>query len=77
MNGCESTFLPECTIMAVPGQGGPEDRVLALALITIWATRTGRRLRAVPISELSAEELVAFWADDQLDEHPGADWPPA
>jgi hypothetical protein len=47
--------------------------VLALALITIWATRTGRMLRAAPISELSAEELVAFWADDQLEEHPAAE----
>jgi hypothetical protein len=73
MSECESTFPPECTIMAVPGQSRPDDRVIALALITIWATRTGRMLRAVPISELSAEELVAFWADDQIEEHPAAE----
>jgi hypothetical protein len=37
-----------------------------LALITVWATRTGRTLRDVPASELSPDELVTFWADDQM-----------
>jgi hypothetical protein len=45
-----------------------DDRTLALSLITTWATRTGRVLRPVPVSELSAEELVNFWADDQLED---------
>ncbi|QXJ21844.1 hypothetical protein AGRA3207_002745 [Actinomadura graeca] len=43
-----------------------DDAFLALSLITIWATRTGRTLRAVPIGELTADELEDFWADDQL-----------
>jgi hypothetical protein len=74
MSGCESTFPPESTMMAVYRQSGPpDDHILAMALITIWATRTGRMLRAVPISELSAGELVAFWADDQMEEPPPAD----
>lgn len=49
------------------GQSGQDDCIMALALITVWAIRTGRELRLAPVSELSAEELVAFWADDQLD----------
>ena len=49
------------------GQNGHDDQVMALALITVWATRTGRVLRSVPVSELSEAELVAFWADDQLE----------
>ena len=50
------------------GQSGLDDRVLALALITVWATRTGRILRNVPVGELSPDELVAFWTDDQIDD---------
>jgi len=46
----------------------PDDRALALLLITAWATRTRRVLRPVPVSELTPEELVNFWADDQLEE---------
>jgi hypothetical protein len=42
------------------------DRALTLILITSWAVRTGRVLRPVPVSELSPDELVEFWADDQL-----------
>jgi hypothetical protein len=45
----------------------PDDRALALLLITTWATRTGRVLRPAPVSELAPEELVNFWADDQLE----------
>ncbi|MFC9973309.1 hypothetical protein ACFVH6_20695 [Spirillospora sp. NPDC127200] len=41
-----------------------EDALMALTLITTWAMRTGRRLRSVPVEELTAEELEAFWADD-------------
>lgn len=47
----------------------PMDTALvALSLFTVWAARTGRVLRNVPISELTPDELVEFWADDQLDE---------
>ena len=49
-----------------PEQDGSDDRILALALITVWATRTGRTLRNVPAGELSPDELMTFWADDQL-----------
>ena len=46
--------------------GACQDQMLALMLTTIWATRTGRTLPPVPVSELSPEELIGFWADDQL-----------
>ena len=73
MSRRESTLPPECAIMSAFGQSGrSDDDILALTVITIWATRSGRMLRAVPISELSAEELVSFWADDLMEEqqHP-------
>ncbi|WP_344236356.1 hypothetical protein [Actinocorallia libanotica] len=41
--------------------------LLALLLVTTWSARTGRTLRPVPVGELSAAELVEFWADDQLE----------
>jgi hypothetical protein len=44
-----------------------DDRTLALLLVTVWAARTGRVLRPVPVNELTSEELVDFWADDQLE----------
>jgi hypothetical protein len=56
----------------------PDDRALALLLITVWAARTGRVPRPVPVSELTPEELVNFWADDQLEEPldtPVHEWP--
>jgi len=56
----------------------PDDRALALLLITAWATRTGRMLRPVPVSKLAPEELVNFWADDQLEQpldEPVREWP--
>jgi hypothetical protein len=46
----------------------PDDRALALLFIAAWAARTRRVLRPVPVSELSSEELVNFWADDQLEQ---------
>ena len=52
------------------GPAGRDDQLLALLLTTIWATRTGRELPPVPVSELSAAELMDFWADDQLDHPP-------
>jgi hypothetical protein len=50
----------------------PEDIALAQALFTVWATRTGRTLRAVPVIDLTACELIEFWADDQIDYPPVA-----
>jgi hypothetical protein len=47
------------------------DAVLALPLFTTWAVRTGRALRPVPVSDLTAKELIDFWADDQLEPKPG------
>ncbi|WP_395110244.1 hypothetical protein [Actinomadura sp. SCN-SB] len=41
---------------------------MALTLFSTWAARTGRVLRNAPISELTPEELVEFWTDDQLEE---------
>jgi hypothetical protein len=47
----------------------PTDTALmALSLFTVWAARTGRVLRNVPVSELTPEELIEFWADDRLEE---------
>src|ERR1700685_4399071 len=43
----------------------PGDEVLAAVLIRMWALASGRTLRRdVPPDQLSAEELIAFWADD-------------
>jgi hypothetical protein len=56
-----------------------DDQALAMSLITIWTMRTGRILRPVPVSELTATELVNFWADDQLEPPfatPVCEWPP-
>jgi hypothetical protein len=45
--------------------GDPGDEVLAAILIRMWALASGRTLRCdVPPDQLSAEELIAFWADD-------------
>jgi hypothetical protein len=43
-----------------------ESASVALALYAVWATRTGRSLRGVPVSELTKEELEDFWTDDQF-----------
>lgn len=46
----------------------PDDAELARSLYTTWAVRTGRALRAVPVTELTADELIEFWSDDQLEQ---------
>ena len=44
-----------------------DDADLARLLITSWMLATGRALRAdVPPHLLSQDELITFWADDQL-----------
>ena len=46
------------------------DAALARSLFITWAIRTGRALRPVPVTELTSEELIDFWADDQLEPLP-------
>ncbi len=51
-----------------------DDEILARLLIISWTLATGRTLRGdVPPHMLSAEELVSFWADEQMtpDHAPG------
>jgi len=44
------------------------DEFVARLLVDIWTLATGRTLRCdVPPHELTAEELIDFWSDDQLD----------
>jgi hypothetical protein len=44
-----------------------EDELLARVLITSWTLVTGRILRpGVPPHAHSEEELISFWADDQI-----------
>jgi hypothetical protein len=44
-----------------------KDDVLAFLLIHTWTLITGRVLRSdVPPTELSEDELIAFWADDHI-----------
>jgi hypothetical protein len=53
-------------LVDLPAESGTqEDQLVARMLTIIWATRTGRTLPPVPVSELSREELVIFWDDDQ------------
>ena len=44
-----------------------DDELLARVLVTSWTLATGRTLRAgVPPRSHSADELITFWADDQI-----------
>ena len=44
-----------------------DDESLARVLITSWTLLTGRTLPVnIPPELVSAEELVSFWADDQM-----------
>ncbi len=44
-----------------------EDDLLARILITSWSLATGRTLRAGAAPQsLTEEELISFWADDQI-----------
>jgi hypothetical protein len=43
------------------------DELLGSLLISTWSLTTGRQLRCdVPPEELTEQELIDFWADDQL-----------
>jgi hypothetical protein len=43
-----------------------EDELLARVLITSWSLNTGRTLRSVAPQSLTEDELITFWADDQI-----------
>jgi hypothetical protein len=43
-----------------------EDALLARVLITSWSLTTGRTLRGVAPQSLTEDELITFWADDQI-----------
>jgi hypothetical protein len=50
-----------------PRHSKARDDLLAFLLIHTWTLITGRELRSdVPPTELSEEELIAFWADDHV-----------
>ena len=38
----------------------------ALSLITIRSIQTGRTLPAAPLGELTADQLIDFWADESM-----------
>jgi hypothetical protein len=43
-----------------------EDELLARVLITSWSLATGRTLRSASPQTLTEEELISFWADDEM-----------
>ena len=43
-----------------------EDELLARVLITSWSLATGRTLRGVAPQALTEDELISFWADDEM-----------
>jgi hypothetical protein len=50
-----------------PADWGNEDELLARVLVTSWTLATGRTLPAGgPPHSHSADELISFWADDQI-----------
>ena len=63
----DSGAIPRCNISRRRADRGDEDELLARVLVTSWTLATGRTLRAgVPPQSHSADELIAFWADDQM-----------
>ena len=63
----DSTAMSRRNLRVIPGDWGNEDELLARVLITSWMLATGRTLRAgVPPQAHSADELISFWADDQM-----------
>ena len=50
--------------MRSPGGSGEDDR-LAWLLVRMWSLASGRTVRDdVPPDQLTADELISFWADD-------------
>jgi len=43
-----------------------EDELLARVLITSWSLATGRTLRSFSPQSLTEDELISFWADDEI-----------
>jgi hypothetical protein len=63
----DSGAMPRHNLRVESGDWGNEDKLLARVLITSWTLATGRTLRAgVPPQSHSADELISFWADDQI-----------
>jgi hypothetical protein len=42
------------------------DQFDAAVLFRMWSLASGRPLPPGPLDQLSAEELIAFWADDMI-----------
>jgi hypothetical protein len=56
-------------ICDVPAALRTDEAWLGSVLIATWALRTGRVLRDdIPVGSLAPDELIAFWADPQLDD---------
>jgi hypothetical protein len=63
----DSSAMSRRNLRVTPVDWGNEDELLARVLITSWTLATGRTLRmGVPPHLHSAEELISFWADDQI-----------
>jgi hypothetical protein len=63
----DSSAMSRCNLRVKPVDWGNDDELLARVLVTSWTLATGRILRAgVPPRSHSADELITFWADDQI-----------
>jgi hypothetical protein len=52
---------------AVPPSDTPADEQLARMLILMWSLASGRRLPpGTRLEDLTADELINFWADDLI-----------
>jgi hypothetical protein len=61
----------EAPLAALHPDDAWSDAWLGPVLVATWALHTGRVLRSdVPVDALTADELIAFWADPLLDETP-------
>lgn len=50
-----------------------EDELLVRVLMTSWSMATGRSLReGISPHSLTEDELISFWADDQMTAHAAA-----
>jgi hypothetical protein len=67
LRASDSGAIPRRNISRRWADRGDEDELLARVLITSWTLATGRTLRAgVPAQSHSEDELITFWADDQM-----------
>ena len=63
----DSAAMSRRNLRVITGDRENEDELLARVLVTSWTLATGRTLRAgVPPRSHSADELISFWADDQM-----------